>query len=117
MSPEELFKLLQLAIVVAPPRKALLAAFLPMGKELLQGVPLPNKGFGLLFRFQRRRRLRTVAINIQSRNASILSCVIQRPTDFVLRSRDWLATIRHLQARNRQGAEARPEDTNHQIKV
>src|SRR5215471_5720340 len=115
MSPEELFKLLQLAIVVAPPRN--LAVFLPMRKELLQGVPAPQEGLGLLFRFQRRRRLRTVAINVQSRNASILTRVIQRPTNFVLRSRGWPATIRHLQASNRQGAEARPEDTNHQIKV
>src|SRR5215468_11544260 len=102
MSPEELFKLLQLAIVVAPPRKALLAVFLPMRKELLQGVPVPQEGLGLLFRFQRRRRLRTVAINVQSRNASILTLVIQRPTNFILRSRDWPATIRHPQARNWQ---------------
>src|SRR5262249_26045335 len=117
MSPEELFKLLQLAIVVAPPRKTLPAVFLPMRKELLQGVPVPQEDFALLFWFQRRRRLRTVAINMQSRNAPILTRVIQRPTNFVLRSRGWLATIRHLQARNRQGTEARPEDTDHQIKV
>src|SRR6516225_6022279 len=117
MSPEKLFKLLQVAIVVAPPRKALLAVFLPMRKKLLQGVPAPQEDFALLFWFQRRRRLRTVAINVQSRNASILSCVIQRPTNFILRSRGWPAIIRHLQARNRQGAEARPEDTEHQIKV
>src|SRR5262245_32120281 len=109
MSPEELFKLLQVAIVVAPPRKALLAALLPIRKELLQTVPLPQEDFALLFRFQRRRRLRTVAINVQSRNASILTRVFQRPTNFILRSRGRPATIRHLQARSRQRAEARPE--------
>src|SRR6516165_7993004 len=113
MAPEELFKLLQVAIVVAPPRKALLAALRPMCEELLQGGPVPAKGFALLFRFQRRRRLRTVAINVQSRNASILTRVFQCPTNFIRRSRGRPATIRHLQARNRQGAEARPEDTNH----
>src|SRR6516225_10567206 len=117
MPPEELFKPLQVAIPVENPGEVPLLVRFPTGKELLDGVPLPEKGFALLFGFQRRRRLRTVAINVQSRNASILSCVIQRPTNFILRSRGWPAIIRHLQARNRQGAEARPEDTEHQIKV
>src|ERR1700746_71355 len=113
MSPEKLFKLLQIAVVVEHPEEVSPAALLPMGKELLQGVPMPQEDFALLFRFERRRRLNTVAINVQLRNSSILTCVIQRPGNFVVRSRRCLATIWHLQDRGCQGAEPRPEDTNH----
>src|SRR5260370_6935311 len=95
MFPEKLFKLLQIAIVFERARDVPLAVPLPMRKELLQGIPLPNKGFGLLSRFQRRRRLRTVAINAQLRHTAVLACVVQRPANFVFRSRAGRAPIRH----------------------
>jgi hypothetical protein len=50
------------------------------------------------------------------RRPSVPACLVQRPTNFILCSRGRPSTIRHLQAGGRQGAEARPEHTNHQIK-
>jgi len=49
MSAEELFKLLQVAIVVAPRSEALRAGLLPTLQGLLQGVPLREKGLALSF--------------------------------------------------------------------
>src|SRR5258707_2817942 len=72
MSPEELFKHLQVAIVVAARDKALRAGLLPTHQELLQGVPLHEKGLALLLRFQRRPRLRKVAGNARFRNTPLL---------------------------------------------
>jgi hypothetical protein len=45
MSSEELFKLLQVAILVENPGEVPLAVRLPTPKELLDGVPLPEKDF------------------------------------------------------------------------
>src|ERR1700732_1128345 len=116
MFPEKLFKLLQVAIVVKRLSEAPLAVLLPMRKELLAGVPLLNKEFALLFRFQGRYRLRTIAVDMQRRNTSVLACPVQRPRNFVFRSRTRLAAIRHLQGRGKKRTEARPKETNHQIK-
>ena len=77
---------------------------------------MPNKDLAFLYRFQRWRRLRTVAINTQRRNTSVLSRVIQRPPNFVFCSRVGRAAIGHLQTRTKRAAEARPKDTNYEIK-
>src|ERR1700756_4238855 len=95
MPAEELFKLLQVAILVENPGEIPLAVRLPTRKELLDGVPLPAKGFALLFRFQRRGRLRTVAVNAQLRHAPVVASVVQRPANFEFRSRARRASIRH----------------------
>src|SRR5262249_24813811 len=95
MSPKELFKFLQVAIVVERSGEVLLAVRLPMPKELLDGVPLPAKGFTLFFRFQWRHRLRTVAVNAQLRHTPVLACMVQRPANVVLCSRARCAPIRH----------------------
>src|SRR5262249_32757169 len=113
MPPEELFKLLQVAIVVEHPDKVPLALCLPTRKELRDGVPLLEKGLALLFRFQRRCRLRTVAVNPQLSYAPVLACTVQRPANFAICSRGGRASIRHPQGRDQQAAKARPKDTNH----
>src|SRR6516162_3464739 len=116
MFPEVVFKLLEVVIVTARPAEASLTLLRPIREKFLQGVPLPNKDLAFLFRFQRRRRLGTVAINTQRRNTSVLSRVIQRPPNFVFCSRVGRAAVRHLQTRTKRAAEARPKDTNHEIK-
>src|SRR5689334_17983031 len=75
MFPEEFFKLLEVAVVTKNCGIPL-AVLVPIRKELLQGVPLLTKGFPLRFWFQRRSRLRTVAVHVQWRNPSVLVCVI-----------------------------------------
>src|ERR1700751_1131836 len=96
MPPEELFKLLQVAILVENPCEIPLGVRFPTRKELLDGVPLPEKGFALLSRFQRRRRLRAVAVNAQLRHAPVLACVVQRPANFAICSRGGRTSLRHL---------------------
>src|SRR6516164_10044957 len=104
MFPEVLFKLLEVMIVIARPAEIPLTLLRPIREKPLQGVPLPNKDLAFLFRFQRWRRLRTVAINTQRRNTSVLSGVIQRPPNFVFCSRVGRAAIRHIQTRTKQAA-------------
>src|SRR6516162_46809 len=116
MFPEVVFKLLEVVIVIAGPAEVPLALLSPIREKLLQGVPLPNKDLAFLSRFQRWRRLRTVAINTQRRNTSVLSRVIQRPPNFVFCSRVGRAAIGHIQTRIKQAAQARPKDTNYEIK-
>jgi hypothetical protein len=53
MLPEELFKLLKVAIVIERAGELPLAVLLPMRKEILQGVPMPAERFASLFRLQR----------------------------------------------------------------
>src|SRR5262252_2223147 len=62
MPPEELFKLLQVAILVENPGEVPLAVRFPTRKELLDGVPLPEKDFALLLRFQRRGRFHPASL-------------------------------------------------------
>jgi hypothetical protein len=76
LSPEELFKLLQVAIVGERPNAVPVAVRLPMRKELLDRVPTSAKGFALRFRFQRRRRVRTVAEDAQPRYAPVPGCLV-----------------------------------------
>src|SRR6516162_11628691 len=116
MFPEVVFKLLEVVIVIAGPAEVPLALLSPIREKLLQGVPLPNKDLAFLSRFQRWRRLRTVAINTQRRNPSVFSRVIQRPPNFVFCSRVRRAAVRHLQTRTKRAAEARPKDTKYEIK-
>src|SRR6267378_1619552 len=91
--PEEFLKLFQAVIVVDLAGEAPLAVLLPMCKELLHSVPLPAKGFTLLFRFQRWRRLRTVAVNAQNRKTAAFACPVQCPGNFVFGSRVRRAAI------------------------
>src|SRR6516164_4123201 len=104
MFPEVVFKLLEVVIVIAPPAEAPLTLFRPIREKPLHGVPLPNKGLAFLLRFQRWRRLRTVAINTHRRNTAVLSRVIQRPPNFVFCSRVGRAAIGHIQTRTKQAA-------------
>src|SRR6516225_8198463 len=116
MFPKLVFKLLEVMIVIARPAEVPPTLLRPIREKPLQGVPLPNKYLAFLFRFQRWRRLRAVAINTQRRNTSVLSRVIQRPSNFVFCSRVGRAAVRHLQTRTKLAAEARPKDTNYEIK-
>src|SRR3979411_2418001 len=115
MPPEELFKLLQVAILVENPGEVPLPVRFPARKELLDGVPLPAKGFALLFRFQRRRRLRTVAVNAQLRHAPVLACVVQRPANFAICSRGGRAPLRPPFGRGPTTAKARPKQAKQNI--
>ena len=49
MIPEEFLELLQVAILAACTGEVSFAVLFPSREKLLQGVPLPNKDFALLF--------------------------------------------------------------------
>src|SRR4029077_1432827 len=95
--PEELFKLLKVAIVIQSAAELPLAVLLPMRKKILQGVPLPAEGFTILFRLQRRSRFRTVAKDVPRRKVFI--CAVECPSNFVFCSRARRVVIRYSQGR------------------